>query len=305
MKDKYLFVCIVLVCVCVFPLQAQDSLSATAAWTVSVLQDYSVVPNVTYSVASNYECKLDAYVRRGTTEPVPTVVYIHGGGWVAGTKEGSVLGILPYLEMGFDVVNVEYRLARIALAPAAVEDCRLALRWVFENAKTYNFDTSKVVVTGGSAGGHLCLMTGMLDSAAGFDAPKEWRQTDVPLHVAAIVNWYGITDVKDLLSGSDRENYAISWLGSQPNREDLARRVSPLTYVRKGLPPILTIHGDKDDLVPYSHAVRLHEALNSVGVPNQLITVPGGKHGGFGREDMLKIYASIRDFLRKYRVLGG
>jgi acetyl esterase/lipase len=305
MKDRHLLVCMTLLCVCTLSLRGQDSLSSTAAWTLSVLQSYSVVPNVTYSVASNYECKLDAYVRRGPTEPVPTVVYIHGGGWVAGAKEASVLGILPYLEMGFAVVNVEYRLARVALAPAAVEDCRLALRWVFENAKTYNFDTNKVVVTGGSAGGHLCLMTGMLDSAAGFDAPKEWRQANLPLHVAAIINWYGITDVKDLLSGLNRQNYAVSWLGSQPDRDDLARRVSPLTYVRKGLPPILTIHGDKDDLVPYSHAVRLRDALDAVGVPNQLITVPGGRHGGFSREEMLRIYTTIRGFLRKCGILGG
>jgi acetyl esterase/lipase len=205
--------------------------------------------------------------------------------------------------MGFSVVNVEYRLARVALAPAAVEDCRLALRWVMKNARMYNFDSSRIIVTGGSAGGHLALMTGMLDSTAGFDATREWDQSSVPLKVAAIINWFGITDVKDLLSGTNRQNYAVSWLGSQANRNELATRVSPLTYVRKDLPPIFTIHGDNDNLVPYSHAVRLHSALSAAGVTNKLVTIPGGKHGGFSREDMLRIYGMIRTFLKEAKVL--
>src|SRR5438477_8117682 len=102
----------------------------------------------------------------------------------------------PYLEMGWAVVNVEYRLARASLAPAAVEDCRCALRWVIKNAKDYNFDINRIVVTGHSAGGHLALTTGMLPASAGLDrechGPEE-------LKVAAIINWYGITDVNDLL----------------------------------------------------------------------------------------------------------
>jgi acetyl esterase/lipase len=272
-------------------------------WAVDLSLNYSIVPNVTYATADNFDCKLDAYVRKGSTTPVPTVVYIHGGGWVGGTKEGANLALLPYFEMGFSIVNVEYRLARVALAPAAVEDCRLALRWVMKNAKTYNFDSSRIIVTGGSAGGHLALMTGMLDSTAGFDATREWDQSSVPLKVAAIINWFGITDVKDLLSGTNRQNYAVSWLGSQANRNELATRVSPLTYVRKDLPPIFTIHGDNDNLVPYAHAVRLHSALSAAGVTNKLVTIPGGKHGGFSREDMLRIYGMIRTFLKEAKVL--
>jgi acetyl esterase/lipase len=269
------------------------------SWTLDVMQSTHIIPNITYSIASNYDCKLDVYARHGSSGPFPTVVVIHGGGWVGGTKEGEVINILPYLQMGFAVVNVEYRLARVALAPAAVEDCRVALRWVFRNAKTYGFDTERIVVTGGSAGGHLALMTGMLDTTAGFDYPKEWDQTNPPMKVAAIVNWFGITDVKEILSGPDKQNYAASWIGSHPDPEKLAERVSPLTYVRSGLPPILTIHGDNDQLVPYSHALRLDRALEKAGVRHKLITIPGGRHGGFTPDQMSMIYASIRDFLNQ------
>ena len=205
--------------------------------------------------------------------------------------------LLPYLALGFHVVNVEYRLARVSPPPAAVEDCRVALRWVYENAKQYGFDTTKIVVTGGSAGGHLALMTGMLDAAAGFDASKEWDDAMPTMNVAAIINWFGITDVGELLDGPNRKAYAVNWLGSLPGREKVAPRVSPMTYVRPGLPPVLTIHGDNDQLVPYTQAVRLHRALTEARVPNRLITIPGGRHGGFTREQLAGAYAAIREFL--------
>ena len=270
----------------------------TDSWTINAVNDYRIVANVTYSVANNYECKLDVYTKRTVTRPLPTVLLIHGGGWVGGTKEGTLMMALPYLEMGLAVVNVEYRLAKSSLAPAAVEDCRLALRWVFKNAKEYGFDTTKIIVTGGSAGGHLALMIGMLEPADGFDMPKDWDYAGVQPKAAVIINWYGITDVKDLLAGPNKQLYAVYWLGTQFHKDELAERVSPLTYVRKTVPPILTIHGDKDGLVPYDHAVRLHAKLTAAGVPNQLITVPGGNHGGFARPEMVRIYGAIKEFLK-------
>ena len=127
-----------------------------------MVRDYEVVPNLTYLIANKTELKLDIYTPREPKGPTPVVMLIHGGGWVEGSKEGSVLGILPYLQMGFSVVNVEYRLGRVSLAPAAVEDCLCALHWIGRNAAKYNFDLTKVIITGGSAGGHLALTTGMI-----------------------------------------------------------------------------------------------------------------------------------------------
>lgn len=282
-----------------FFLQAQEA----SSWTYDAVNDIRVVPNIVYSTANGYDCKLDVYARRNAKEPIPTVMYIHGGGWVAGTKEGAVLNILPYLERGLSVVNVEYRLARISLAPAAVEDCRNALRWIFKNAKQYGFDTTKIIVAGASAGGHLALMTGMLQASDGFDLPTDWDYATVQLHVAAIINWFGITDVKDLLSGKNMQNYAVDWIGNQPNKDELAVRVSPMTYIRKDLPPIFTVQGDKDQLVPYEHGVKLHEALTKAGVPNEHMTIPGGRHGGFSSEEMTQIYQKIFDFLRQQKIL--
>lgn len=279
-------------------LAADDS---AAEWASVVGNEYRVLPNITYKVANQYEAKLDAYLPRNAEGPVPTLVYIHGGGWVGGTKEGVVLRLLPYMKLGMAVVNVEYRLARVSLAPAAVADCRCALRWVIENAEEHKFDVDRIVVTGGSAGGHLSLMTGIVDPKSGLDNECP---TDKPLKVAAVVNYYGITDVNDLLDGPNRKSYAVAWLGSLHNAGEVAKRVSPLTYVRKGLPPILTIHGDADPTVPYQHGVRLHQALEKAGVPNELLTVPGGRHGGFTDEETLKIQATIEAFLHKHGILA-
>ncbi len=271
-------------------------------WAAMVGNHYRITANITYKVANGYEAKLDVYSVRNSPKPRPTVVYIHGGGWTGGSKEGVALRLMPYLQLGMNVVNVEYRLARNSLAPAAVEDCRCALRWVIRNAERFGFDTSRLVVTGGSAGGHLSLMTGMLNAAAGLDNECPG---DEELKVAAIVNYYGITDVADLLEGPHQQRYAVTWLGGMVNREAVARRASPLTYVRKGLPPILTIHGDADTTVPYVHATRLHAALKDKGVPNELLTIPGGKHGGFNRDETLKIRETIVAFLRKHEIIKG
>ncbi len=279
------------------PSPAADSASF-AAWLGN---EYRVSPNLTYKVASNVEQKLDVYYRRESSSPRPTVIYIHGGGWVGGSKEASVLRIAPYLEMGFNVVNVQYRLGRVARAPAAVEDCRCALRWVARNAEQYGIDTRRLVVTGRSAGGHLSLTTGMLAASAGFDA--ECISAQEP-RVAAVVNFYGITDVADLMAGKPNEkSYTVSWLGSQRDREEIAHSVSPIHHVREGLPPILTIHGDADRIVPYSHAVELHRRLDEAGTENELLTIPGGGHGGFSPAETAEIDRAVRAFLGRHGLL--
>jgi acetyl esterase/lipase len=274
-------------------------LSPSAAWAAHAANQYQIAANITYLTASNYESKLDIYSRRGVTTPQPTVIYFHGGFWAAGSKEGSLMSLLPWMEMGWNVVNVEYRLARVAPAPAAVEDCLCALRYVAAQAKTYNIDTSRIVVTGESAGGHLTLTTAMIPESAGLDRPCATIGTSLP-KVAAAINWFGIADVADVIDGPHRANLAVTWLGSLPNRDEIAKRVSPLTYVRPGLPPILTIHGDQDQLVPYDQAVRLHAALTKAGVANQLLTIPGGRHGGFTPDERTRIFVTIREFLSKH-----
>jgi acetyl esterase/lipase len=270
-----------------------------AAFIDEAANKYWVKSDVVYDIENGHENTLDVIYPHNATADVPAVIYIHGGGWIWGDKSGAVLETLPYLEKGWAAVSVEYRLASVSKAPGAVEDCRCALRWVVRNAKQYHIDPKRLVVTGHSAGGHLALTTGMLTEADGLDQNCPSNPAEAEPRVAAIVNWFGPTDVNDLLQGPNLKNYAEMWLGSLSNKEDRARESSPLTYVRKQNPPIITVHGDHDDVVPYSHAVRLHDALSKAGVANELYTVKGGGHGQFSAADNRKGYDEVWQFLEK------
>jgi len=284
--------------------------SPSAPWVDYASGEYDIFPNITYGTANATALKLDLYLPRNRTSSVPTLLLFHGGGWVAGMKERNVMQLLPYLSMGWAVLNVEYRLASDSPAPAAVEDCLCALRWAGAHAKEYNLDTARFVVTGGSAGGHLALIVGMLPPDSPFyrgcptDDKTRWKEGTEPLvRVAAIINWYGIPDVEGLLEGPNAKHYAIEWFGSMSSRKELAHAVSPINYVRPGLPPIISIHGDEDDIAPYAQAVRLHKALDAVTVPNSLIPIHGAKHDGFSKEALVSSFAAIREFLRAHGII--
>ena len=275
---------------------AQRPAEEAAPFAAFLSTGTQVNPNITYLTADGVELKLDVYRPRSTSGPLPTAVLIHGGGYrIQSTKEAFALNAVPWLQMGWNAINVEYRSSGVALAPAAVEDIRCALRWVAQNAKQYNVDPNRIVVTGASAGGHLAAMGGMIPESAGLDRRCPGRE---PIKVAAIISWYGISDFTTLVEDPTRE-YAVSWIGPQPNRMEVAKLVSPATYVRAGLPPTLHIHGDADPTVPYDQAVRQIDALKKAGAQAELLTIPGGGHGNFPRDQVLRIWTTIEAFLTK------
>jgi len=280
---------------------------------VQVANTYSLAADITYLRAGGADLKLDVYRPSNAPGPTPVLMFMHGGGWTSGSKDSSLFAFLPFLEMGWAVVNVEYRLADVALAPAAVEDCRCALRWIYQNAKQYKFDLDNIVVTGQSAGGHLALTTGMIPESAGLDRQcpgdrrRAWTTGDLgtqEMKVAAVLDFYGITDVEDLMNRKPGTsgNFTEAWLGSAMDRPAIARRVSPTSYVRKGLPPIMIIHGTVDSIVPFDQATKLKKLLDSAGAPNEFYAVEGGGHGGWTTADMEKIYKAIRVFFAKYHI---
>jgi acetyl esterase/lipase len=251
----------------------------------------TVQENVPYD--THPDTVMDIYKPAGKG-PHPAMIVIHGGGWTAGTKGSMVANwVVRYLEKGFVVANVEYRLAAVATAPAAVEDAMKATSFFFDNAKKYDADPKRVAVTGGSAGGHLALMVGMTPKSAKLGRPEKIR---------AVINFYGITDVDDQLHGANRRQYAVTWVPEGPERTALARRVSPMTYVRKDVPPVLTIHGDADATVPYEHGVNITKALTQAGAQAEMIPVPRGPHG-FPRETQDQLYPKIFQFLKRHGVM--
>ncbi len=148
-----------------------------------------------------------------------------------------------------------------------------------------------------SSGGFLALMTGMLSPDAGLDDACPADVKAPPMKVAAIVNWFGISDVNEILTGPDRRTYAVAWLSGAADKRAVARQSSPLTYVHAGQPPVLTILGDHDSVVPYSQATTLKAALDKAGVRNELVTIPGGDHGNFSDPETLRAFREVWRFL--------
>ena len=154
----------------------------------------------------------------------------------------------------------------------------------------------------------------MLTPKDGFDnscrrQSSDWRLPTIQdVKVAAVIDFFGPTDLTQLLEGPTTRNFTVRWFGSMPDRMEMAKRVSPITYARPGAPPILAIMGDKDPIVPFSQGTSLHEALDRAGVPNQLLTIVGGGHGAttpfaWTREQNLQAQAAAFAFLEKYGVL--
>jgi len=258
-----------------------------------------ITRDIVYRSLPGWRGTLDIYRRRNARSAQPTVVYIHGGGI---PKEGDADAVLPYLKWGFQVVRVEYHWDQAG--PIAIEDCRCALRWISAHREAYQIDARNLIVTGNSAGGHLALMVGMLPPNSEFDRACP---SDEPLGVAAIINLFGMTDLgafeQDATAGG--RPWVRRWLARDATIG--AVRTSPIHYVRAQLPPILTIHGDADRLVPFTQAVTLDEALRRAGADHTLVRIPGGSHGaywpwpGAGND---REAAAITEFLIKHRLMS-
>ncbi len=240
---------------------------------------YEVDGNIPYGDLPRQ--RLDVMYPRGggpkASSKSPGVIMFHGGGWIQGDKATMSSFYSRFLAHGFVVCSAEYRVADGTpdggIAPAAVEDALLAAQWFWDYLDYYNVDRDHYVVTGASAGGHLALMVGMATPEAGFGptSPADFR-------IAATVNGYGPSDVADLLQRNT--SWAVQWLpASTANRDELASRVSPLTYVRDDIAPLLTVHGSNDTTVPVAQSEQLTEELQQAGADAELHIVAGAGHG--------------------------
>lgn len=238
----------------------------------------------------------EPYYWKSDTEYHPTLVYIHGGGWLGGSKDHVTPFIIAYLQKGWNVVNVEYRTGE-GTAPLAVDDCMAAIQWISRNAKSYNIDREHVVISGESAGGHLALITGLLNSIPGSN---KYYSGD-SLKIKAIVNWFGITDIAGVdnfyRKQNQESNYASIWVGNPGRMDSITNVFSPVNRITASTPPIISVHGKKDSVVPYEQAVTLHGLLTKAGIKNELVTIDDGKHLGFTDKEYQHIYTRIFKFL--------
>ncbi|MCB0485182.1 MAG: alpha/beta hydrolase [Flavobacteriaceae bacterium] len=266
----------------------------------SLFSKTTVAAEKEYRFIDSISLKLDVFVpskRLGespwmayTDGNKPTLLYFHGGGWKDGEKESRILEILPYVDKGWVVVTANYRLLKDASLPEIIGDCRTALEWVYEHANQFKMDTTKIFISGNSAGGHLALMSGLLkdDSFYGSDFSSKHKN-----NIAGIINWYGITDVP---------LFVKNWKNKQILTKDdmsldtIYNYTSPINFIDGTIPPILTIHGSIDSVVSFKHAEILHQKLDENNMKNKLLKIDGKKHGNFNAEEMTYIYKEIWKF---------
>ena len=261
---------------------------------VTIPKDYVAQIDVVYTKVKDWEGRVDLYIAPNAIKPIPILINIHGGGWRSGVKETQG-GFNSFFNAGFAVANMEYRLSGQATAPAAVEDTRCMLIYLIKNAKALNIDPNKIIIMGGSAGGHLALMGGLLANDHRFDTNCPGVEN---VKVAAIINKYGIADVWDWTFGPEHKSSSPKlWLGDKINDENFIKSVSPIFYVTKSSPPIFIVHGDSDPTVPYQQSVDLYKKLQDLGVKSQFITVEGGLHGKFDKEKNSEINVAILKFI--------
>ena len=241
--------------------------------------------NVAYDDDHASQC-LDVYLTK-SDKPTPAMIYIHGGGWRAGSKKSVPAWLTAFVAEGkLAVVAVEYRFTDVATHPAQVNDCLRAIQFVRQSAEKWNIDPKRLGVTGGSAGGHLSAYVALHDDTAKAesDDPVELQSS----RVACAVSFAGPTDwslLSSIKHGHPAYRQLIGYKPGTPATElkaSLVKSVSPISFVSKDDPPIMQVHGDKDDIVPLKHATNLHEKLQRTGVKTELVVIPGGNHGVSG-----------------------
>ena len=245
-------------------------------------ENITVERNIVYLEAGDYPLTLDIAAPRALSKPVPAVVHIHGGGFQNGGK--IVRYAVRYAAEGFIGVSINYRLSRVAPFPAAVHDCKAAIRWLRANAEKYHIDPNHIGVWGMSAGGNLAAMLGTSGGdqyLEGYGGNREYSS-----EVQAVVDHHGPTDFLKLDRSSYRKQDGV--LNSPESRylggmftliPDQVRRANPATYVDKNDPPTLIFHGEEDYFVIINQSEILYDALKEAGATTQLVRVVNGGHG--------------------------
>jgi acetyl esterase/lipase len=231
-----------------------------------------------------------------TGEPMPVLVWIHGGGWRGGSYNQGIRLLPPFAAKGYFCVSVEYRLSGEAKFPAQIHDCKCAIRYLRAHAKKYNIDPNRIGVWGASAGGHLVALLGTSGDVKELEGSGGWP--DQSSRVQAVCDWFGPTEFFKLVADSEGATSPVEGLldGKVADRAELAKLAAPLTHVSKDDAPILMMHGDMDRLVPLSQSEVLHEALKKAGVDSTLHVVKGAGHG-FGGPEISKL---VNDFFDRH-----
>lgn len=284
--------------------------------------DYRAETNIVYCTMAGKDLKLNAFLPLKATNPVPAIVEIHGGWWSGGGNASKVNGFSGwqwFMRRDLAIFSIQYRLGKNGGFPENIRDCRNAIRFIRQNAKHFNIDPNRIMVTGGSAGGHLSLMVAMVpeDFADGGPTPglegvsakvcgsfsfipptdfvRFWNQgpNDVITNQDGKISFRG---ADDKIPYDSHPRLRVLFHGVTPDTAEhqaLYTQMCPIGQVRADVPPLLICDGEKDPIVPGLHGKALYEKLKAAGADATYWMTPGGGHGfpgGTGFDQVLNAF---------------
>ncbi len=233
-----------------------------------------VTRNIEYKNVDSISLQLDLYKLKNLQTPAPVMIFIHGGAWRTGKRSDYLPYLIDYAKKGYITITVSYRLVKQAIFPAAVQDVNCAVKWIRSNAEEYGIDANKMVLIGGSAGGHLAMMVGYAGNEVLFDEGCSIENTS---KVKAVIDLYGPAD---LTTPYAQGTYQTKDFMGSPYEDNpqLYKLASPKTYISPDDPPTLIFQGTIDSLVPVSQSDSLDIWLSRAGVPHEYHRLKGWPH---------------------------
>jgi len=258
--------------------------SASAA-EKSADSKFRKIPDLEFAKVDGQRLALDLHLPKGIKNP-PLVVWIHGGGWRAGSRKRVHLQELA--NHGFAIASISYRFTEKAIFPAQIHDCKAAIRWLRANAERFGYQADWIAVAGSSAGGHLALLVGVSGDVTDLEG-KVGGNLNRSSRVQAIIDYYGPSDF--VLRGKTQPERAyteksgsFALLGGQRNNgkviPELEKQASPARYVSADDPPLLVFQGAKDKTVLPDQSERIVDLYQRAKLPAKLVVLEQAGHGG-------------------------
>lgn len=263
--------------------------------------------NIAYANDTLKKHLLDIYLPANAKKNLPLVVWIHGGAWMLNDKYADMSymtnTVKGFLDSGYALASIDYRWSTQAKFPAQIQDCNMAIQFLYDHAGEYNIDKNKIALIGFSAGGHLASLLGLSNNNHVKTFYADDKKT--AFKIKCVLDFYGPSDFLMLASLPDtsinnsRNPVAVLLGNMQVDRPDLAKAASPVTYIDKDDPPFLIVQGEKDESVPNTQSKILSSWLTLNKVPNKLIIVKDAPHYGvMFDEDYIR--TDLFQYLRKY-----
>jgi acetyl esterase/lipase len=272
----------------------------------AVPEGITLIDDVRFASVDGKDLLLDLYMPADVVAP-PLLVWVHGGGWSRGTH--NRVSTFAFVEAGYALASVEYRLSGVAPFPAQIHDIKGAIRFLRAQAGAYGYDAERIVILGVSAGAHLAALAATTNGNTELEGTVGGN-LDQTSDLVAAVSYFGASNLTTILAQSTPFGLNIrvpgltALFGGPPEeRSELAALASPVLHVDASDPPLLLLHGDQDPQMPINQSHELHGAYEALGLDVHFEVIHGAKHGGaafFDEEHSTLVLAFLDRNLRNY-----